>query len=439
MAEYTDREHFIPIRVSDLVGYLCTESGPISGQKLTPDEQDRFRRFARSVSSHLHTIYLRNLHQLKDAYAAFDPDASPKPLTPLTGNERQAAQSQLFATFTHLMDRANYTHLKGDELRQVMQGASAWGIDMDVAWDAFEQVEVFIRGKGFTKRYRRPWYKLFRKQETTVPTFARVVVILKQRPHERIGDDADTQNVYLKLFKDIPTMDVEMLLPGTRIKMPKLEKYKLGGSLASTVGFIAYKLYLAFATVGTALLTAGFWGLYPLIVLVIGYGYKTWYGFQVTKQTYSLQLTQSLYYQNLDNNGGVMYRLLDEAEEQETRETLLSYFYLWRYAGDRGWTPTELDEYIELDLEKRLNLAVDFEIGDALMKLERAGIAVKSGDRYRAVPLEQAQQRLDTLWDEYARKATVSVDSSPPPATTPANQTQAQKPAGKGNIGLELM
>ena len=66
-----------------------------------------------------------------------------------------------------------------------------------------------------------------------------------------------------------------------------------------------------------------------------------------------------------------MYRLLDEAEEQETREVLLAYFYLWRYAGERGWTPAELDDYVELDLERRLNMEVDFEIEDAMRKLKR--------------------------------------------------------------------
>src|SRR5205823_3825500 len=130
-----------------------------------------------------------------------------------------------------------------------------------------------------------------------------------------------------------------------------------------------------------------------------------------------------------------IYRLLDEAEEQETRETLLSYFYLWRYAGDRGWTAAELDDYVELDLEKRLNLEIDFEIGDALVKLERAGIAEVVGDRYRAVPLEQAQQRLDALWDEYARKAPLPIEAAKPAAEAPA----PKPPAAKGNLGLELM
>ena len=405
MAEYADREHFIPVRVSDLIEYLANEAGPSAGQRLTPDEQARFRRFARSVTLHIHAIYHNELRQLEDSYGSFDPDADPKPLRALDAAAKAAAQAKLFATFCHLMERANYTRLSRDEVERVMAGASDWGVDMDVPWDAFSQVEVFIRGRGVSKRFRRNWRNRFRVEEVKVPTFHRVAVIFRQQPLVRLGKEADTDSIFLKLFKDIPQMDIEMLLPGGRVKMPWLDRLKLGGSLSSTVGYVGWKLSsFNLGTLGAALFTGGtaaLLALYTPVALVLGYGYKTWYSFQVSKQTYSLQLTQSLYYQNLDNNAGVMYRLLDEAEEQECRETLLSYFYLWRYAGDRGWTAAELDDYVELDLERRLNIEVDFEIEDAPAKLERAGIVTKAGDRYRAVPLETAQDTLDQLWQQY--------------------------------------
>ena len=41
------------------------------------------------------------------------------------------------------------------------------------------------------------------------------------------------------------------------------------------------------------------------------------------------------------------------------------------YAGDRGWTAEELDHYIEMDLERRLDLTLDFEIADAVMKVKK--------------------------------------------------------------------
>jgi hypothetical protein len=403
MAEFRDREHYIPLRVVDLVDYLCAESGPLLDQKLDAHEQAAFRRFARSVAGHVHTVYLTQLRRLKEAYAPFDPDAEPKPLHAPTPEQRAADLNSLFATFVNLMERANYTRLTRDELEAVTEGASSWGIDMDVAWEAFERVEVFYRGKGFGKRTLRSWRRLWKREEISVPTFSRVAVIFKQQPHKRLGADADFTSVFLKLFKDMPQQDTEMLLPGGRIRMPKFDRLKMGGSITSTVGYIAWRLWDSIASIGSAILTGSFVTLYGPLVLIGGYGYKTWYSFQVSRQTYTLQLTQSLYYQNLDNNAGVMYRLLDEAEDQEIREVLLSYFYLWRYAGDRGWTAAELDDYIELDLEKRLNMEVDFEVADAMRKLAAAGLVeAAEEERFRAAPIAKAQEKLDELWVRYA-------------------------------------
>ena len=406
MAEFADREHFIPVRVTDLVEYLCRAAGPLDGLPLSDDDKSRFQRFARAVTLHLHAIYQTELRHLKDAYAPFDPDADPKPLADLDGPARDAALAKLFDTFCHLMGRANYHRLTRPELEATMAGASDWGLDMEVAWGAFDRFEVFTRGKGRSRRYRRRLRNWLRKEEVRVPTFRKVAVILKQTPHKRLGPDADTRNVFLKLFKDIPREDIEMLFPATRIKMPGLDRLKLGSTVFSSIGTAAYTLFTKFGVLVGAAAATGVTALYAPIAVIAalgGYGYKTWYSFQVKHQTYSLQLTQSLYYQNLDNNAGVVYRLLDEAEEQETRETLLAYYYLWRYAGDDGWTAAGLDDYVELDLERQLGVEVDFEIEDALGKLARAGIVTEAGGRYKALPIDVAQARLDTLWEEYTR------------------------------------
>ena len=302
------------------------------------------------------------------------------------------------------MERANYVRMTREEIEEVMQGATEWGVDMDVAWDAFDKVEVFYRGKGFGKRTTRNWWKFWKKEEITLPTFSRVAVIFKQRPHKRLGDEADVRSVFLKLFKDIPQIDIEMLLPGGRIRMPRLERLKLGGSITSSIAYVAWKLstFPLLSLLG-GLATSTLWLFYAPIALILGYGYKTWYSFQVSRQTYTLQLTQSLYYQNLDNNGGVIFRLLDEAEEEETRETLLAYFYLWRYAGESGWTAEQLDDHVERELDKRLNVKTDFEVDDALLKLETAGLVEIANGLYRAISIDAAQERLDHLWERYAR------------------------------------
>jgi hypothetical protein len=399
MAEFKDREHFVSLRVSDLIDLLCSDTDLATGQRLTHEETLAFRRLCRHVSQHYHLVYFQHFEKLKEAYSPFDPDADTRPLVALAEDERQARLDRLFQEFDWLMERANYRKITRDDIKAATEEVSHWGLNMDVDLEVFDRLELYYRGDTTGRRTRRHYRNLFRLEEVRVPVYQRLVLILKQRAHKRLGKSPDTRNVFLKLFKDMPQMDIEMLIPGAELRMPKLQRGKLGASLASTVGFIAWKIFKEFHNIslGNPLTFYG-----PLS-LVLGYGYRQWYGFQSMRQSYSLQLTQSLYYQNLDNNSGVFHRLLDAAEEQECREAVLAYFMLWRYGREEGWTPEALDDYVELYLERRANLAVDFEIGDALGKLEQLRFAERRGQAYFAVPIEHAMRRLS---DEDTRYVT---------------------------------
>jgi hypothetical protein len=147
---------------------------------------------------------------------------------------------------------------------------------------------------------------------------------------------------------------------------------------------------------------AGVYGILAVLGVTCGYGVRSFYGYLQTKQKYQLNLTESLYYQNLDNNAGVISRLLDEAEEQENREALLAYFYLWRQPDCRGRTATELDRQIEQFLSAAVGRPVDFEVDDALAKLLRLGLVRRTADnRFLAVSLTEALRILDRAWDNY--------------------------------------
>src|SRR6185436_10749928 len=87
---------------------------------------------------------------------------------------------------------------------------------------------------------------------------------------------------------------------------------------------------------------AGVYGILTVLGVTCGYGIRSFYGYLQTKQKYQLNLTESLYYQNLDNNAGVLSRLLDEAEEQENREAILAYFFLWQARGAQLDQPSGL-------------------------------------------------------------------------------------------------
>lgn len=395
MAEYVDREHYIPLRLSDLIDLLCTQ------KDMAGHDRQEFRQFCRLVAATFHFEYHERLRKLKDFYAPFDPDRVTATLAKLLPETKEKHQNELFDEFVQLMERANYKNLSRAEVEKAFDGSSEWGLDMEVDFNVFERIELFIRGDDIGKRYLRRWYKPWYLEELRVPVYRRFVLLLKMRKHKRLGPEIDIEAVYVKMFKDIPKMDIEMLLPGARIKMPGFTRLKLGGSVIGGLGFIAWKLATEFMALAATVAQGGLMLLYGPIIALLGYGYKQYYGYTITKQTYSYQLTRSLYYQNLDNNAGVFYHVIDEAEEQECREVLLAYFCLWRSAPANGWTSADLDDYVEMELERLANLKVDFEIGDALEKLDRLGLVDKTGDRYRAKPLREAQEKLDYLWDNY--------------------------------------
>jgi hypothetical protein len=391
MAEYADREHYIPLRKSDLVNLLC------GAKDLPADVGEQFRQFCTILGAIFHFEYHSKLEELKDAYAPFDPDAVTVPPAPLTPEQKQARLDELFKKFVALMERANFKHLDRKAIEEAMSAVSDWGLNMEVDFDCFDRLELFARGDVLGKRTRRRWKNMWRLEQTELPVYQRLVLMVKLRQHRRLGKNPNTEAVYLKIFKDIPKMDLEMLLPGARVQMPGLHRLKLGGSMASGGGLIAYNIGKQVLT-GAALGVGAFYG--PVVAL-LGYGYKQYHGYQVTQQTYSLQLTQSLYYQNLDNNAGVLFHVLDEAEEQECREAFLAYYFLLRKAPAEGWTGEQLDDVVEQYLDQALKLKVDFEVGDALEKLEVKNLLEKNGERYRAVPLPVALERIDEIWDNY--------------------------------------
>jgi Protein of unknown function (DUF3754) len=398
MPDCVEREHFIPVRRGELIDLLCGEKG------LAAEDQDLFRQFCRFMTAIYHFEYNQRLEELKVAYAPFDPDADTKDLARLSADEEQHRLNDLFSDFAWLMERANFKHLSREDFEPCHEQVSAWGIHMDVDFSAFERIALFARGDLLQPRRRRHWRRLYRTEETKVPTYQRLVLILKLRPHRRIDAQINTDCVYLKVFKDIPKLDIKMLLPGARVRMTVFDRSKIGFPLVSGLAAAAWNILKEIGEAFERVFTLSFsmtTTMWTLALTGIGYGYRSFYGYQQTKQRLRLNLTQSLYFQNLDNNAGVLYRLLDEAEEQDCREAILAYYFLWRKAGPEGWTRRELDDCAARYLETAANLQVDCEIRDIMPKLEKLRVVERNGDRYRAVPLPRALEMLDAAWSDY--------------------------------------
>ncbi|MFO0982831.1 MAG: TMEM143 family protein [Planctomycetota bacterium] len=399
MADAGKRESFIPVRKSDLIALLCGDPA------LADDERQELEQLCRLIVSTFHFEFHARLQQLTDAYALFDPDADTRPLRQPSEAEQRQQIDSLFEQFGALLERGNYLRLSHDDIVQALNEASEWGLRLDVDFSVFERLEMFVRGDEVTRRTRRRWRNRLRLEQVEVPVYQRLVVIFRLRPQRTPGPHADAKAMHVKVFKGILKKDLEMLLPGTRVRLSLADRGRIILPALSGVLLTAWKIVQGALTIAAA----GAYGALAFLGLVggtIGYGVRSFFGYVHTKQKYQLSLTQSLYYQNLDNNAGALFRVLDDAEEQECREALLAYYVLWREAGERGCSRAELDRLVEDLLERKLGVRVDFEIGDAIDKLKRLQLVDElPDDGWRAVPMAECLKRLDRAWDGFFQYA----------------------------------
>ncbi len=382
------REQFIPLRKAELVDTLARSADMTSG------DADGFRQFCVKLQAVLHAEYQTALETLKNAYAPFDPDTDTRAGAELSESQLAERRQTLFTQFGWLLQRGNFVRLAQEEIDRALADCSQWGVNLSVDFDVFDRLELYCRGDIVGTRFRRRLKNRLRNEAVEVPIYQRLVVIFRLRPDHDLSKNLATQEVFIKLFKDIPKVDLDMLLPGTQVRLSLLDRVRITLPTLSGISVIIWKI-LVFATAPlyTSLAFLG------LVGGTVGYGVRSLYGYLNTKQKYQLNLTQSLYYQNLDNNAGVIHRLLDEAEEQENREAMLAYFYLWRYAPARGWSREQLDQRIESFLRAEVAQEIDFEVGDALEKLERLELVEACpGDAWKAVPIDRALGALARRW-----------------------------------------
>ena len=131
---------------------------------------------------------------------------------------------------------------------------------------------------------------------------------------------------------------------------------------------------------------------------------NSFFGFHRAKQKHLYAMIHKLYYLSLANNASVLTRLIDSAEDEEYKEAMLAYFFLWRGAGEApspGPSPSSTTGSRNSCSEKT-GVAINFEVADALTKLFRLGLVPaatpRAGlQRHAARPGPRA---LDRHWDD---------------------------------------
>jgi hypothetical protein len=371
----------VPLRREELFELLVRQ-GKLSGS----DALD-FRKLCKLITAVFHQNYHEHQKQLKRLYAPFDPDSETRPLERGTHRPRGELLDEFLANFSEVLTAAHYRPLEPKELEFALTGATYWGLDLQINRDIFDRLMIFVRGDMSLSRVRRDVSTWFRSRVFDLEVYQRLVLVVKLKQSGVAGELIDTDNLYLKMFREIPKLDLEMLLPGTRARIRWADATKIGGSsLAALWSLVRFIIYSKFT-----------W--FMLALGAFSYGLQSFLGYRRTKAEYVYSMTQQLYYQNLDNNVGVFCRLIDEAEDEETKEVILAYYFLWRDA-DQAWTPDRLAERIDKLLRDQTGDGCQFQARAAIAQLQRLGLLTNS-DRLQAIHPAEAIQRLADRWREH--------------------------------------
>jgi hypothetical protein len=390
------REAFVPMQTTDLVEFLAQHPG------LNTTDQAQFRQLASLILSLLHHLYRQRHVQLTCAYAPLDPDRDTRLTCVPTSTHRDRMAEEVFTRIQDVLQRANYRRLSPQDIQEALQAASQWGIRMRVNFGTLRRLEVYSRGSVIGRRSRRNWRNFFRYEMFDVPLHQRLVVVFRTFEGHKSAEQFDSRRIYLRMFKNVPQQDVDMMLPASGIQMSWIDHSRI---VLPSMYAVAMTLWRVLRNVLLLTLVGLFktLALVFIVLFAIGFGVKSMFTYTVnTRRRYLLNMAQSLYYQNLDNNAGVMYRLLEDGEQQEACETVLAYFVAAVvFSGRSDITLAEISSQCEAILLEATGVSVTFDVDDALRDLVHLGILKMNQDHWAALPLQDAVKQLDATWDNW--------------------------------------
>jgi len=138
------------------------------------------------------------------------------------------------------------------------------------------------------------------------------------------------------------------------------------------------------------------------IVALGGIAVRQWLKYQHQTLRYHMELTENIYFRNVNNNAGIFDYLIATAEDQETKEAALAYHFIRK--AEVAPTATEVTSRVETWLAKNFAVNVDFKIADALETLNRLGLVRREGEQLFVPPLESAILQLHQVWNNFFKR-----------------------------------
>jgi hypothetical protein len=407
-------DQFIPVRKSDILSALVEE-----GACKSDEERKKFRRLCDMLAAIYHYDYFQTLERLRNDYYYFSPDVVPH--AALDRVSRDRCYDDLVQSLEQVLKDANFTELPHAEIGDAHRRRVGHRVEVEAPLDDFRDVRLWRRGRHTEQCEVADWFGL-RRRTAEAEIFGDVVLMVAMKPQGEIGSLRELKtlarrkivpgSVLLKYFRNIASGDLNALFPNVRVVMSKRDKLMLG--LPAIVGGIPILLKI-YATVTVLFLVIGFYlgtsasvedkdiatafAALGGILALGGFVVQQWVKYQWRSLRYQSELTDNVYYRNINNNAGIFDYLIGAAEDQECKEAFLAYYFLHTAAAPP--TADELDGRIEAWLRQAFGVEIDFAVNGALGKLEGLGLLRRQQERLFVSPLDGALAQLQAVWGKF--------------------------------------
>src|ERR1700733_8363777 len=416
LTESDGRDKFIPVRKEELFSALIKQ-----GDLADTAERELFWRFARTLRTICHYEYSETLDRLRDDYYYFSPEVAG--LVAADRAKSDSAYDDLIRSLDKVLKDANFEKLPYEDVRDAHHERMV-PVEVKAEHDDFREVRFYKRGRHVERLEVSEWFGM-RRREVEIEVFDDIVLLVAMKTQAEIGSRRELRilkrrkivpgSVLLKYFRNIACGDLYALFPNARVVMSRSNSaFLVVPAIAGGIP-ILIKLY---ATISVLFLVAGIYlggsgsvadqdmktALAALmgIVALGGFAMRQWLKYQHQSLKYHMELTENIYYRNINNNTGIFDYIIGTAEDQECKEALLPYHFI--RTAPSAPTAAELAQRIEAWLAKNFGVNVDFGVANALAKLDRFGLLRREGERLFVSPLDAAIPQLHRVWEDFFKR-----------------------------------
>ena len=415
LAESQRHDQFIPVRKEDLFSALIKQ-----GDLADPGERELFWRFARTLRTICHYEYSETLDRLRDDYYYFSPEVAGHAAADRAKSD--CAYDDLIRSLDEVLKDANFEELPHEDVADAHRKRTV-PVAVKAEHDDFREVRFYKRGRHVERFEVAEWFG-WRRRQVEIEVFDDIVLVVAMKSQAEIGSRRELRilkrrkiipSVLLKYFRNIACGDLYALFPNARVVMTNFDKAFLGVPAIAGGIPILLKLY---ATISVLFVVAGIYfggsgsvadadmkaALAALmgIVALGGFAVRQWLKYQHQTLKYHMELTENIYFRNVNNKGGIFDYLIATAEDQETKEAAIAYHFIRK--AEAAPTATEITRRVETWLADNFAVNVDFKIVNALETLNRFGLVRREGEQLFVLPLEPAIAQLHQVWNNFFKR-----------------------------------